>query len=84
VIELNKNKFSQPRIRDLLVNQGEATYFNSDIFLIQFYSLFNLQKQTTPSIRYYFPTICYERLVDHCLLGDDLGSLPSYCILMFI
>ena len=66
------------------MNQGEATYFNSDIFLIQFYLLFNLQKQTIPLIRYCFITICYERLVDHCSLGDDLGSLPSYYILMFI
>ena len=24
--------------------------------------------------------ICYERLVYHCSLRDDLGSLPRYCI----
>ena len=41
--------------------------------------LFNLQKQTPP-IRYCFITICYERLVDHYSLQDDLGSLPRYCI----
>ena len=78
----------QPRIRGLLVNQGEATYFNSDIFLFQFYSLFNLQRQTTPSPPspnlLLFPTICYEHLVYHCSLGNDLGSLPSYYILIFI
>ena len=33
---------------------------------------------------FYFIIICYERLFDHCSLGDDLGSLPRYCILMFI
>ena len=32
MVELIKDKFSYPRIRDLLVNQGEATCFNSDIF----------------------------------------------------
>ena len=37
-----------------------------------------------PPIRYCFLTICYERLVDHCSLGDDLGSLPSYYILIII
>ena len=42
--------------------------------------LFNLQKQTTLPIRYCFITICYERLVDHCSLGDDLGPLLRYCI----
>ena len=42
--------------------------------------LFNLQKQKTPPFCYCFITICYERLVDHCSLGDDLGSLPRYCI----
>ena len=85
MVKLIKDKFLQPRIKDLLVNQGEATYFNSDIFLIQFYSLFNLQKQTTPLLNLLlFPTIFYEHLVDYCSLGNDLGSLPSYYILMFI
>ena len=31
-----------------------------------------------------FPIICYEHLVHHCSLGNDLGSHPSYYILMFI
>jgi len=31
-------------------------------------------------IHSYLIIICNERLVDHCSLGDDLGSLPRYCI----
>ena len=67
------------------MNQGETTCFSSVIFLIQVCLLFKLQKQTPPPpIRYYFIITCYERLFDHCSLGDELGSLPRYCILIFI
>ena len=65
----------------MLVNQGEATCFNSTIFeFTSIRCLIYKGKQPPSPIRYYFPTICYEFLVYHCLLGNDLGSLPSYCI----
>ena len=62
------------------MNQGETTCFNYIISLIQICLQFNLQNKQIPPIRYYFITICYERLVDHFSMGDDLGSLSRYCI----
>jgi len=58
----------------LLLNQGETTCFSSVISLIRVCLLFELQKQQTPPFHYCFTITCYERLVDHCSLGDDLGS----------
>ena len=81
MVKLIKDKYSQPKIRDLLVNQGEATYFNYDIFEFNCTCcLVHKSKQPPSPICYYFPTICYEHLVYHCSLGNDHGSLPRYCI----
>ena len=58
----------------MFVNQGETTCFNSAISLIRICSLFNLQKQTTPPIHYYFITICY-----YCFC-PLIGLLLTYCL----
>ena len=62
------------------MNQGETTCFNSVIFLFQFACYLIHKNKQTPPIRYCLINIYYECLVDNCLLRDDLGSLPRYCI----
>ena len=70
-----------------MASESEET--NTFLILLILYSnllVLKFTKQTQPPLPrlLLLLQVYYEHLVYHCSLGNDLGSLPSYYILMFI